>query len=230
MQNTMMNMKSLFLAPLSLQAFEGIPEKVVPRTVRIKDPAFESRTAIDFILDGYTDKLIYKNQKLSEFCQRFAKGLEDPECRACLSQGQRMLLSLCTLDGQLKNGGITQFFWNFPDSIFEVIDGLKLLGEKRLLELYEKAVEGLIGNKDDWVNLREKSYQNPQSPSWEPFQESYDLLDLGWFDNAYFDKYESDGKGNSRLQTPGLGPKMLRNLLDYVKSHKEEFIEFESSS
>lgn len=43
-----------------------------------------------------------------------------------------------------------------------------------------------------------------------PFQESYGLLDLSWFDNAYFEKY---------------GPSLLKLIVEYVRSHKEEFIE-----
>lgn len=202
-------MSEPYLVRMSLAAFDELPDKVVPRAIRIKDPALQSPEAMDFILSGYCRRLLDKNERLQDLFRRFVGKLDDAECKSCLTQGQRILLSLCALDGEVTNGGIAQFFWNCPDQILEVGEALESLGEMALAKSYDKALQGLIGNKDDWIDLRNRSSADPDH-FWEPFQESYDLLDLGWFDDEYFKTH---------------GPSLVKRLVDYVRSHKEEFIE-----
>src|SRR5262245_55746074 len=104
-------MNGPFLVQIDDAKFADILNKVVPRTVRLKDPTFESHQAREWIFGGYCEKLLGKNEKLQELLQQFAGRLDNPECWNHLTQGQRILYSLATLDGQVKNGGITQFFW-----------------------------------------------------------------------------------------------------------------------
>ena len=108
-------MNGPFLIRIDDAKFADIPNKVVPRTVRFKDPTFESRQAREWIFSGYCEKLLHKNEKLRDLLQQFVGRMDDPECWNRLTQGQRILYSLAALDGQVKNGGITQFFWNCPD-------------------------------------------------------------------------------------------------------------------
>jgi hypothetical protein len=197
-----------YLIRLADAEFDDIPNKVVPRTVRLKDPSLEGARATAWIFSGYCEKLLHKNEKLQELLSGFAGKFDDPECRSCLTQGQRILYSLGALDGQVRNGGMTQFFWNCPDLIFEASEALASIGETELTMAYDKALEGLIRNRDDWLELRRQSSTDP-SNFWEPFQASYDLLNLSWFDDAYFDRY---------------GPSLVARLVSYVKSHKGEFV------
>jgi hypothetical protein len=134
--------------------FADIPNKVVPRTVRLKDPTFESREATEWIFNGYCEKLLYKNEKLQEVLQPFVGRLDDPECWNRLTHGQRILYSLGALDGQVKNGGVTQFFWNCSDLIFPANDALAAVDYSELSAAFEKALKSLIGKKDKWVELR----------------------------------------------------------------------------
>jgi hypothetical protein len=194
---------------MSVAAFDDIPNKVVPRTVRMNDPTLDGPAAIEWIFSGYCDKLLYQNARLQDLFRQFAGKLDAPECRDCLTQGQRVRYLLGALDGQVKNGGLAQFFWNCPDMMFDVSDALEVLGETSLAGSYAEAREGLVIKKEDWIELRKRSGGHATNV-WEPFQESYELLDLGWFDDAYFETY---------------GPSLLRRLVDYVRSHKEEFIE-----
>jgi hypothetical protein len=197
------------LIRMSDAEFAGLPGKVVPRTLRIEDPSFESPRAAEWILGGYCEKLLYKNEGLQRALQRASGTPDDPECRNCFTRGQRILHALAALDGQVRNGGITQFFWNCPDLIFDVSEALDALGEGSLAQAYDKALENLIGNKDEWMELRRQSGTDPSS-FWEPFQKSYDLLDLSWFDEAYFGTY---------------GPSLVARLVNYVRANKAEFIE-----
>lgn len=202
-------MNTHLLVPMSAQEFDDIPQKVVPRTVRMKDPGLESSKAIEWIFDGYCRKLLYKNQRFEELLHKLAQGLDESEYWVSATRGQRILHALGALDGQVKNGGITQFFWNCPELIFEASDALKALGDSELLELYDKAVHRLMAKHENWIDLRREWVNNASDPKWETFAESYELLDLGWFDDAYF---------------AHCGPSLLKRLVDYVRSHKEEFI------
>src|SRR5947209_6366220 len=83
-------MNAPYLVRMSVAAFDDLPNKVVPRTVRIKDPALESPQATKWILSGYCEKLLYKNEKLQGLFRRFAGRLDAPECRNCLTPGQRI--------------------------------------------------------------------------------------------------------------------------------------------
>ena len=203
-------MSARYLLPLSSEAFDAIPQRVVPRTVRIQDPTLEGPRAIAWIANGDCEKLIYKNEKLKNLLETFAQRLDEPECRNCFTHGQWLLLTLNALDGQVNNGGITQFFWNCPDLILEVPDALKAIGEVELLELYDKALGQLITQQHNWIDLRKQWCKDSDNPKWETFEASYELLNLGWFDTAYFNRN---------------GPLLLKRLANYVKDHREEFIE-----
>jgi hypothetical protein len=202
-------MNGPFLIRMNDATFADIPNKVVPRTVRLKDPSLESPRATEWIFSGYCEKLLDKNEKLQEMLQRFVGRLDEPECWGCLTQGQRILYSLGALDGQIRNGGVTQFFWNCPDLIFPAGEALPALGCPELAAAYEKALSSLIGNKDQWLELRNRSRNDPAN-FWGPFQATYDLLDLAWFDHAYFGQY---------------GPALLARLVEYIRANKAEFIE-----
>jgi hypothetical protein len=141
-----------------------------------------------------------------------------------LTRGQRLFIALGSFDSQVCNGGITQFFWNRPASIGEVEEGLRELGEVELLALYTRAVEAVLGKRADWTKLREAAYRNPTAPDWEPFRQSYDLLDLNWFDDAYFDKHGYNERQEWVVLGEGLQSPFLRRLAAWVKAHPEEFI------
>ena len=57
-------MNGPFLIQLDEANFANIPSKVVPRTIRLKDPSFETLEARECIFIGYCEKLLYKNDRL----------------------------------------------------------------------------------------------------------------------------------------------------------------------
>ena len=202
-------MNGPFLIQLDEANFANIPSKVVPRTIRLKDPSFETLEARECIFIGYCEKLLYKNDRLMAMLKPFVGRLDDPECWNKLTPGQRILYSLASLDGEVKNGGITQFFWNCTDLIFPANHALLALNYPELSAAFEKALEGLIGKKDKWVELRNQSGGDPAN-LWEPFRATYELLDLGGFDDAYYEQF---------------GTKLIDLLVKYVQAKKTEFIE-----
>jgi hypothetical protein len=202
-------MNGPFLIRIDEAKFADIPNKVVPRTVRLKDPSFETHEARNWIFGGYCEMLLYKNEKLQHLLLQFVSRLDDSDCWNQLTQGQRILYPLAAMDGQVKNGGMVQFLWNCPDLICPASDALTALGYSELAAAYEKSLECLFGKKGKWLELRKQSSSDP-AIFWEPFQATYDLLDLNWFDNAYFKQY---------------GPTLIDLLMRYVRENKAEFIE-----
>jgi hypothetical protein len=189
-----------YRAEMSAAAFEAIPADA-------DDP-----------IDGYYDALIDRNKRIDH---RF---FGESEQLQKLTRGQQLLIRLGTFDSQVKNGGITQFFWNCPEWIFEVADDIEFLGATELLGNYERALEALVGKKDRWLALREEWAKGQDNPRWETFQESYGLLDLGWFDKAYFDQRGYNENGEWVRLRPGLHHSLLTRLAEYIRTHPAEFI------
>jgi Domain of unknown function (DUF4375) len=180
--------------------------------IRIKD---------DDAVFGYFEKLIAKNDKFQPFFTGNAK--EWPF--ADLTKGQRFLIVLNAFDGQIANGGLTQFFWNIPQYVFHVRDAIELFGPRSLLEEYDKAIEKLVGKKERWLELRDQCYSDPENPCWEPFRASYELLDLEKFDNGYLDTWGYDARKRYVRTRRGWNEALLGELVKYIRSHPADFIE-----
>jgi hypothetical protein len=197
-----------FLVQMSDETFDAIPNKAVPRTVKLADPSLTGPKALLWIFAGYCERLLGKNEPWREWFQECGGSVDSPEHRNVLTEGQRILYLLSSLDGQVENGGVCQFFWNCPRLVFGVPDALESIGEHSLRQQYNKALEALIGGTDDWIELRKRASDDPAN-FWTPFQESCDLLDLGWFDDAYFQTYRQG---------------LISRLVDHVRTHRHEFI------
>jgi hypothetical protein len=176
-------------------------------------------------IDDYYVELVDGNQKFSGIRNEFPRGYEDIKLVRQLTPGQQLLILLGVFDGQVCNGGITQFFWNYPEYLFDVRDAIERLGDTAVLTNYERALEKLIGNKERWIELREECYRAEGGPSWESFRQSYDLLDLSWFEDAYFDQRGYNDKKEWVVLKRGLKYSFLHRLARYVQSHPSEFIE-----
>ncbi len=177
---------------------------------RLAPAEFESISSItEDPMHEYFQRLIAKNPKFAGIDDLYPRGFGDIHLLPHLTEGQRILIVLAAFDGEVDNGGITQFFWNFPEYSFEVRNAIKRLGNTALLQNYERAMASLADKLDEWSELRDKCYRVEGSPDWESFSQSYDLLALDWFNDVYSD----------------LQHEFLHQLAEYVRSHRFEFIE-----
>jgi len=179
----------------------------------------------EYPIDGYYETLIEGNTKFQGIWEQFQRGYEDIRLIRQLTKGQQLLILLGVFDGQVANGGITQFFWNYPEYFFEVRDAIERLGDVKVLKNYEKALEALVGRQDRWLELRKEWVESCENPCWETFQQTHELLDVGWFDEAYFDACRYNEKEEWVKLKQGLRFPFLKELAAYVKSHRAEFIE-----
>jgi hypothetical protein len=174
----------------------------------------------EYPIEGVYSALIDKNRLLRASFD--AAGVEP---RDDMTAGLRAILDLNLLDGQVCNGGITQFFWNFPETVGGVYEALELIGKTDLLASFDRAVGQVVGKREDWHGLRQRAFADPGKPDWEPFRQSYELLDLGWFDDDYYDTWSHPDDGGPGVVTRvGLGNRMLTRLNAWVRAHPDEFI------
>src|SRR5688572_23434047 len=96
-----------------------------------------------------------------------AKDVDDEvELAKRFSTGQKALYFFWLLDAEVTNGGFIQFYWNGRDMYFPpIIDGLKLIGDKELLDLIDKADKEFEINKDKFEKQREED-------DWEPLYDN----------------------------------------------------------
>ena len=174
----------------------------------------------EYPLEGVYAALIDRNRGLWAAADA---ARADP--REHMTTGLRALLDLGRFDGQVCNGGLTQFFWNYPETVGGVFDALELLGETDLIAALDRAAGQSVGKLEDWHRLREQAQAAPGQAGWEPFRQSYELLDLGWFDAEYFDtRHRPDVGGAAVVIRVGLGNRLLTRLNAWVRANPDEFI------
>ncbi|OWK41620.1 hypothetical protein FRUB_03698 [Fimbriiglobus ruber] len=172
----------------------------------------------EYPIDGYYETLIDRNERITH------EVYEQPERLKELTAGQRMLIQLGTFDSQVKNGGVTQFFWNCTEHIFDVADWIEQLTLPELQANYDRALEALVGKKDRWLELRAEWIQGRDNPNWVSFRQTYELLELGWFDKTYFDKHGYNERQEWVQQSRGFHHTLLTRLAGYVCVHRTEFV------
>jgi hypothetical protein len=55
-------------------------------------------------------------------------------------------------------------------------------------------------------------------------QQSYELLNLSWFDDAYLDQWGENESGQWALLKRGLHHSLMARLTAYIRDHRHEFI------
>jgi hypothetical protein len=179
------------LVEMSLDDFHGLPQLVVPRTVRMRDSSLTSQNAFDWIFIGYCRKLIEKNEPLSNLLNLHRLDFDDDTFLGNTTKGQRLLLLLAALDGQTQNGGITQFIWNRPEMVLPTLDALETLNYQELLTSYRNIVDRLGIDPNEWTRLRNSNHTD-SSKYWDDFVAATQLINGDEFDSPYFDHVGDD--------------------------------------
>ena len=98
------------------------------------------------------------------------------------SPGQKAIYFFWYLDGEVTNGGFIQFFWNNNRTYLPpIMDGLKLIGDKKMIKLVEKADAIYLAN--------EKKFELEDSQ--ENFEKLYnELSEFENLDTIYYDIHE----------------------------------------
>jgi hypothetical protein len=154
------------------------------------------------------DRLIDQNDLITDVDEDWRK----------LTSGQRMLFLLAQFDMEVQNGGVEQYLWNSPDTIFELHDALVTLGEPQLVTAYESVLDKLTDNQESWVSLRER-FSGASDEDLALFVESRELLDVDDFDDAWYGEWD----GHGTQLAPGLGDLLAERMEQWIRAHPREF-------
>jgi hypothetical protein len=115
------------------------------------------------------------------------------------SKGQKALYFFWFLDAEVTNGGFIQFYWNGRDMYLPaIIEGLKLIGDKELLDLVYKADKEFEINKKQFEAQRQKD-------DWDPLYDN--LKNFDDYDARYYEIHD---------ETMSL-------IEQYARQHPDEF-------
>jgi hypothetical protein len=128
------------------------------------------------------------------------------------SESQRALAVVATLDAQIQNRGLLQFFWNCPQLVEHVGPALRRVGAAALAEEFEKAVEQLAGGIDLFVKRRGHGKV-------DDFLAEAEEEDFEWFEDAYFGERD---RGADRWS--GLVEEMYQKAVGLTLGHLGEFV------
>lgn len=129
-----------------------------------------------------------------------AKDVDDEvELARRFSTGQKALYFFWFLDAEVTNGGFIQFYWNGRDMYLPpIIEGLKLIGDKELLDLVDKVDKEFEVNKKKFEDQREKD-------DWEPLYDNLKKFDE--YDSIYYEIHD----------------KTMTLIEKYAREHPNEF-------
>jgi hypothetical protein len=146
-----------------------------------------------------------------DFCWEYARPIalmvEDvsfDETRAKqLSAAQKTLHFFWYLDGEVSNGGFTQYFWNdYEKYLPATIDGLKNIGDTNMANLLTAVQTDFLENKRLFIRNKKDN----------AFAETYEKL--AWqekFDNPY----------------RAIRENTFKQLEQYIRKHPKQFAEIE---
>jgi hypothetical protein len=96
-----------------------------------------------------------------------------------LSPGQKALYFLWYLDAEVTNGGFIQFYWNGYRKYLEPIkSALMLIGDKKVLELVNKADEEYLIHQSEFAKYQSKGDWSPLYTELSKFSE----LDISYYE------------------------------------------------
>jgi hypothetical protein len=104
-----------------------------------------------------------------------------------LTRPQKVFYAVLTFDGQIDNGGVWQFLFNYPELSLAALEALSEIESHRLVADYRITLEELLGKAKTFADLRRRATQKgPTAQKWAAFMEGYDQLQTAQAIEKYF--------------------------------------------
>lgn len=105
-----------------------------------------------------------------------------------LTRPQKAFYALVTFDGQVKNGGVYQFLFNYPELAIATLESFAEIGEKSLKSDYERTLSEFIGKASRIGELKRafNDQSNEWNARWNSFVEGYTELKTAKKIESYF--------------------------------------------
>ena len=117
---------------------------------------------------------------LSPISDHFAKVKDETKAISQLSPEQKLLNFWWYLDGQVKNGGFVQFYYNgYGKYVPSIITGLQLIDDQKTISLLNTVHKEYLQNEKK-ISQTEDLFNS----------DLYDELDFGGYDDQYYDLSE----------------------------------------
>lgn len=179
------------------------------------------RSQLENIIEQYSNKpyerydnLAYKlSELLLDPLPNLIQQSNEVEYFQRLNKPQRVFSLAMQFEGQVDNGGVYQFIWNRPLSMYAMKDALNELNIDTLASDYGNVLKELEKNADDYGKDRQY-WNNPnisQDDKWRRFQEGRKYIPAGTKIEEYF--YDEAFK-----------MKWHQLLINYVRQHIDKFI------
>lgn len=128
------------------------------------------------------------------------------------SEAQRAITSIAILDGQIQNGGLLQFFWNYGYLAQSVSPALRLIGFPTLADKFDKAADQLAENAAEFLEHRE-------GDSVDDFADAAEEVDFTWFEREYFGEFDRTADRWS-----GLVEQLYQHSTSYMLDNLDAFV------
>ena len=146
--------------------------------------------------------------------EAFKKGeISHGEILNAMTKEQRIFLTVVNFDGQVNNGGVYQFLFNFSHLSEIALESFKIIGIDQLASDYEKVLQEFI-KKFDSIQVFYNQFQDT-SKKWE---ERWDAFNKGYVElpsAKIIEKYFYEEQFMQEYQT---------KIVDFVKKNKSKLL------
>ncbi len=107
-----------------------------------------------------------------------------------MTKEQRIYQTLVNFEGQVNNGGVYQFLFNYPELSFIALEAFQIIGADQLAKDYEKVLQEYFGKFNTIQDLYTKFQDNSKEwdKRWNAFAEGYKQLPTAAIIETYFFK------------------------------------------
>lgn len=107
-----------------------------------------------------------------------------------MTKEQRIYQTLVNFEGQVNNGGVYQFLFNYPELSIIALEAFKIMGAAKLAKDYEQVLHEYFGKFDTVQDLYTKFQDNSKdwNKRWNAFAEGYKELPSAAMIEEYFYK------------------------------------------
>lgn len=135
-----------------------------------------------------------------------------------LTRPQKVFYAFVTFDGQLMNGGVWQFLYNYPELSVAALEALDAIGADRLASDYRSTLEEVLGKADSIVDLcRRAGRAGTFAKKWAAFAEGYEELETTEVIEGYY-----HAKKFKKV--------IYQQMCDYIELRPEQFAEIRGAA
>ena len=168
--------------------------------------------------DEYDNRFWEYMYRLFDTLPELSGRLPNPEFFNSLNREQKIFYCLLVFNGDVDNGGVSQFFFNKPEFAFAVLETFEALQMTKLKNDYEKCLNEFIGTSNSYAK-RKAIFSDPSlewEKRWKAFTNGYDDIKSAEKLEDYY--WETDFKKS-----------FYNGFVDYADKNIQQFVKGKAS-